>query len=161
MCEGKTLEEMLDRRAGLIRTDGFFPIAVEDRRPWAYTIGLAETQDHPELLMAGEDLQYVGHLIGVLGDRVIRGETFEPGDVTTEHGHDLEFRSVHPVHLNHGLLNAWFLQYGRTPEIPVLDVVQVVFRDDRVRQPRLDQAWTTFGRQGPAVSRRGRHLRSV
>lgn len=68
------------------------------RRPVAYTIGLWERFNHPEVLMCGFEPLLMQRLLNDIGARVRAGERFEPG---RSYGrvirrYDVAFRGVHP-----------------------------------------------------------------
>jgi hypothetical protein len=98
------------------------------RQPgWAYTIGLVES-DHPEFVIVGLEEHAAAALLGHLAARVLDGEDFEAGEeVTIAPGKSVRFGSVHPAHLERGLLNTWAGYYRsigrRSPELEVLQVV--------------------------------------
>ena len=46
---------------------------------WAFTIGLGERFDHPELLAFAPDPEFLGRLVATLARRVGRGDRFEAG----------------------------------------------------------------------------------
>lgn len=81
-------------------------VADQSSCDWAYSIGLAGSYDHPELLIIGLEASLAGMVIEVLGRgvadgrRISAGETVEAADFLL-----LEARSVDSLWLSQG---AWF-----------------------------------------------------
>ena len=159
MCDGKSLDEVLLEMHLRIAEQGWDLVCVEDGGPnswpWAYTVGLRDGFEHPELLVAGIDLEHAALLLGYLADTV-DDETawYRAGDVLTLADRTVRFRSVHPGHHRTSLLNGWDRYYRALgPPMPALRVLQVVLDDDWFcschggRQPDLSRP--------PAVARTG------
>ncbi len=74
-----------DRIAEDIGADGFHVLKVFDPEgtepSFAYTLGLEETFEHPEIAIFGlnDDLDFMFHVLSGLGARVKKGERFEHG----------------------------------------------------------------------------------
>jgi Domain of unknown function (DUF4262)/Domain of unknown function (DUF4265) len=116
--------------------------------PWTYTIGLWTSFGHPELSMFGVDPAQAALLLNLMGERVLRGERFEPGHA---HGRVLSEQDVRVV----GVRPEWYSPYfgmaidWYLDEFPMLQVVLPDgagrFPDDprselRRGQPLLDSA---------------------
>jgi hypothetical protein len=116
--------------------------------PWTYTIGLWTSLGHPELSMFGVDQTQAALLLNLMGERVLRGEHFEPGRaygrVLAEQ--DVRVSGVRPEWYApyFGMAIDWYLD-----EFPMLQVVLPDragrFPDDprselRRGQPLLDSA---------------------
>jgi len=86
MCEGFSLEDVLALDEAHIAEYGFMVVGVgreddERRAPWAYTVGLLDAADHPELIIAGASLQLSGAFLSGLAHMVLDdGDRFEAGD---------------------------------------------------------------------------------
>jgi hypothetical protein len=146
MCDGATYEEVLrdlDRR---VRHFGWAVQGVEGRRPWAYTIGLAEPFDHAELVITGVAWQLSLHVLNALGMMVATGEVLVPGrDSVAVCETEVAFGGIHPVHISNGLVGMWPALYvdHRRVEPPPVDFVQALPLPGR-RLP-LDVPYTTLG----------------
>ena len=79
MCDGATYEETLEDLDRVVRRWGWAVQGVEGRRPWAYTIGLAERFGHAELVIAGVEWHLSLHVLNALGMMVATGEVLTPG----------------------------------------------------------------------------------
>jgi hypothetical protein len=47
--------------------------------PWAYSIGLYHTYRHPEMIVVGLPEDLLGSIVSRLGNRVLAGDRFQPG----------------------------------------------------------------------------------
>jgi Domain of unknown function (DUF4262) len=54
-------------------------LADEDGPAFAYTIGLYQSFEHPEILMIGLDLEVMSGILNTLGDDIKQGERYEAG----------------------------------------------------------------------------------
>jgi hypothetical protein len=81
ICDGMTHEEFNQRTMRKIEQYGWVISGVEDGPGlgWAYTVGLLEGFDHPELVVVGLDWPEAVHLLNQLGDRVAAGRLLYPG----------------------------------------------------------------------------------
>ncbi|MBA2427455.1 MAG: DUF4262 domain-containing protein [Actinobacteria bacterium] len=73
MCEGASLDDVRFHIHGLIEGSGWAVIPVEGNTPyrsWAYTVGLVQTFDHPELVVVGLDPLAAGRLLNSIGDAI-------------------------------------------------------------------------------------------
>lgn len=52
----------------------------DDAPPWAFTIGLEHSFEHPELLVAGMELDLLHALLNHLGEQVKRGRVLQDGE---------------------------------------------------------------------------------
>lgn len=78
ICKGTTFDEYLERSGATIGRQGFTLLAVEGDPPWIRTIGLVESFDHPELLLADVPLDVAPDAMGELARRVVEGGRIEP-----------------------------------------------------------------------------------
>lgn len=65
----------------------------------AFSIGLVESHDHPEIVVTGPDLDVLHRLVNAVGEEVRDGRRFEPGHEYAGIVADLRchFRAVHPT----------------------------------------------------------------
>ena len=104
-----------------------------DRAPeYAYSVGLAKSFGHPELVVVGLDDETMQELINDIGDAIESGRSFKDGDVSPDflEGYDVTFRGV-PSHL-HAAQFAWAERYYAEGDFTVL---QVVYPDRNRRWP--------------------------
>src|ERR1700704_1719690 len=76
ICDGGTEEEQQSDRLVRIAVHGFTMVQVEGTSPWTYTIGLAPSFDHPELVVTGVP-GMAGELITDVVDRIREGQRFD------------------------------------------------------------------------------------
>jgi hypothetical protein len=151
---------MDDQIAEAVRKYGWDAISINDHKPpFLYTVGLMETQKHPELIMFGLEANNTHALFSVMIREMSRGRRFaEPGIETVriaEAEHRVGLRQVHPtqhrVYL--GFAMGFCRLIGRVGE---LEAMQVFWPDRNgklpfevgceldvfVLQPRIDLALT-------------------
>jgi hypothetical protein len=129
---------------------GFTVVAVgttDDKRGWAYTIGLVDNFDHPELVVAGVLRRNAGRLVAELGERVVSGLRLDPStSPMLLHEAEVGIRPVHERHLHGDLVSAWHWYHeevGRWEVEP--RAIQLVVPDGghcyrhQTTQPRLDR----------------------
>lgn len=149
MCEGRTLDQYLDRMRELVRTHGWALQSVHGRGPvgWVYTIGLIDSYGHPELLTIDTDIGRAATLLNHLGATIRDGTVLAPGPADAD-GAQVELVAVHPVHVCSDLMATWHNLHGdlTDDERPQLDVLQVrvpriVSAGPRAVRERLDRAF--------------------
>jgi hypothetical protein len=151
MRNGATREEYVRRLHLQIVDRGFTIIQVGTRtenKGWAYTIGLIDSRDHPELVVAGYRLDRAAAVLNQLGTAITAGDRLDiPGDHLVFLGTEIGARPVHERHLEGGLIASWRSYYdsvGRYDLVP--KALQIVLPDDRrcfkcqTTQPRLDES---------------------
>jgi hypothetical protein len=115
MCSGATVKDVVNRLHREIEDRGFAIVPVEDaseKTSWAYTIGLVDSMNHPELVVAGHPLGAAVRVLGELGQAVLGGHRLEPDDSPiTFHGAAVGVVPVHQWHLHQGLIAAWHWYY--------------------------------------------------
>ena len=174
MCNGATREEVLRDLHLQISDRGFTIVSVGttlENKGWAYTIGLIDSKDHPELVVAGYPLGGAVVVLDQLSAAVLAGDRLDiPGDHLVFCGAEIGARRVHERHLRGGLIASWQSYYqsvGRHDLVP--RALQIVLPDGRccsehqTAQPRLDDnhhvAFAGLTRQQrrarPAAIRRG------
>jgi hypothetical protein len=121
-------------------------IAGDDRAPpWAFTIGLEHSFEHPEVLVVGMELELLHALLNHVGEQVKRGRRFEDGERADGvlENRPPEFRTVaarwHGAFVGNA---AWFYRERS------FRVLQCFWPDSEGRlpwEPGFDPAW--HGRQ--------------
>lgn len=103
------LDEIIARHKAHIARYGFTIQAVlgdGDRPPYAYTVGLSVTYNHPEVFIVGIHPKYVAELIGPVIEQISQGVRFDkplfaPGIIP---GYEIPFRPMSEEGvLDHGL----------------------------------------------------------
>jgi hypothetical protein len=160
ICDGATPEEARANRARSIDTNGWGIIGVQpspQNEPWAYTVGLVEAFEHPELIVVGIDLDIAGLVLHDLATCVTAGVELAPGRRAPVVGIEVEFAEVHPAQFGHGVFTAWFDHYRvfKASDLP-LSALQVVppaelgCCDHPGCRPRLDLPERTLDRRRPS-----------
>ena len=111
-CDGFSREEALAHDAALIEKHGFMVMGVvhggdPEKRDWAYTIGLGDRADHPELIVAGASFEFTGPWLNELGRRVLTGERFAAGDAVPTSQGTARFDTVHEIQFRLGTFDGW------------------------------------------------------
>jgi len=151
MCNGATREEVFRDLHAQMVDRGFAIVPVGTRienKGWAHTIGLIESKDHPELVVAGYPLVRAVGILGELSVAVMAGDRLDiPGDRLVLRCTQIGARPVHETHLQGGLIASWHSYYksvGRYDLVP--QALQIVLPDERhcfehqTTQPRLDES---------------------
>src|SRR5262249_11226590 len=108
MCEGFTLEEMLDHDLEVIERHGFLVTGVDhEDAPWGYTVGLHDSTGHPELVLAGPKWEFGGQLLLEIGAAVLRGARFAVGDTWRSSEGRVRFGAVDPIQFRLDTFNVW------------------------------------------------------
>ncbi len=120
-----------------IEEHGWFVALVNDESTtpttyFAYTIGLEQTQDHPELIMVGNSPDMLPSLINEVGNRIKRGDLLRDGSEISEliAGSVCISKSMHSTwyrdYLGYGL---WYHGHEN------FEVMQIFWPDDKGRFP--------------------------
>jgi hypothetical protein len=131
MCEGFSLDDVLALDAAHIAEYGYIGIGVDVEppdTPWAYTVGLLDAADHPELIIAGPSLATCGPILSMLAHAVLDdGERFEAGDRIDLGRGDAVIGPVHDIQYELETFNFWhnLADFGAIRS-PALEAVQVV-----------------------------------
>ena len=136
MCEGMSLDDIIERDAELIRKHGFTMVGVtangddpHDPINWIYTVGLLDTAAHPELVIAGAPLSVGASLMSAFARAVLDGERFLVGDRIDLGGEfgDARVGAVDEIQYRLDTFNMWHnLQAADVLQTDKLEVVQVV-----------------------------------
>jgi len=130
ICQGASDDELLFGIYGRIHNFGWGIEYVQGRGvsdSWGYTIGLTEGFGHPELALAGSDMQTTALLINSIGRAISRGDMPTPGELFVCNGNQLLLVEVHSAHYERGTFGMWNFYYDHLEEAPeehrVLEVV--------------------------------------
>ncbi|HZP31295.1 MAG TPA: DUF4262 domain-containing protein [Acidimicrobiia bacterium] len=161
ICDGFTIEEVIADDAAKIAEHGFMMQAVsasgrgDDPRSWVYTVGLLDMVGHPEMIVAGVDVETGGRVLSHLANSAIDDdERFEPGDVVELGTGCAEVGTVHAVHYgrNRGVFNVWYtMKQVRAVRARRLRAVQIFLPSElcpfgeRSWQPDLSDPATRLG----------------
>lgn len=110
ICDGMTHQESMERMHAHVSSGSWALQGVEageHQRPWAYTIGLVQNFGHPELVIIDGDLQDNAIILNQLSEWVREGDRFVPGMLIESDGCAIEFGTVHPSYVRHGLCASW------------------------------------------------------
>jgi hypothetical protein len=147
ICDGMTGETSRRQRRESIDRYGWAVVLVEAEpvsSAWAYTVGLVESFDHPELIVTGLAPWPAGALLNELADYVRRGGRLTPGDIVSDpHRKPLRFGKVHDAHWDHGTFAMWRDLYEHLgPPYPEPHAVEVILPR---RVPRLHRNPRSYG----------------
>jgi hypothetical protein len=132
MCEGFSLDDVLALDAARIAEYGFIVIGVgsgeTDPSPWAYTVGLLAAADHPEMIIAGVDLDTSGSLLAALARSILDdGDRYEVGHTINVRPGVARVGEVHEIQYGLQTFNMWHSldEYGAAGPHE-LEAVQIV-----------------------------------
>jgi Domain of unknown function (DUF4262) len=93
-----------------------------DRPGFAYSFGLFEEFQHPEIIIFGLDSAIMHRIINNAGNQIQKGIRYSDGDVTKEllEGYDCAFRRVNP--LQYRGTCAWAVWFYGNADFPVLQL---------------------------------------
>jgi hypothetical protein len=141
ICDGGSFEELLSDQFVRIALEGCVMVAVDSTPEWAYTIGLAHSFDHPELVVTGLPSASANHVLAAVVDRVREGERFTASsprlslcECTTA-----TFGMVHPGQWDSGRFAHWVRYYDWVgDEPPRREALQVLWDKDGRYPPDPD-----------------------
>jgi hypothetical protein len=148
-CQCEPVDVFVARVGERISTFGFTVVSVgttDEKRGWAYTIGLVDNVDHPELVVAGVVRAKAARIVRELAQQVLGGLRL---DKCTSRilwqDSEIGIRPVHERHAHGHLLAGWHWYHedlGRWELEP--SALQLVVPDGnhcylhQTTQPRLD-----------------------
>jgi Domain of unknown function (DUF4262) len=148
MCKGATRDEVRQNLYLQICTNGFALVPVGrgwDDNGWAYTLGLVDSHNHPELVVAGVPLGKAVTVLDQLATSVLDGTRYDTSDRAAAFNAEIGFAEVRALHIRRGLMDGWIDYYGAAGRRDLdLRVLQVVLPDGtrchehQRSQPRLD-----------------------
>ena len=175
MCEGLSQEDVFAEESAIIEKHGYLVTGVGAGEPthWAYTVGLLDRADHPELIVAGPPFEIAGATINHVGRQILEGTRFDVGDtVVVPEGElfecetTLRVGAVDPIQYRLGTFNVWFAlaDHGavRSEELRAVQLIappDVICGCGRCEQPDLARPESRVGvapLEPPAVPARRR-----
>jgi len=113
MCDGASPEEVDQWMEATIARAGWAVTGVEDDHvvDWAYTVGLVDGFNHPELIVVGMGPGAL-RTLDEIGERVRAGERFGPMSVVEIGEHLFPFGPVDPGQFDTEVFNGWTSYYG-------------------------------------------------
>jgi hypothetical protein len=173
ICDGLSLDDVLEDDAARIAEHGFVLVGVEDPEgpedhpPWAYTVGLLDAADHPEMIITGVPTELSGSLLSLLARSVLAGERYEVGEtIGLGHGRgSARVGAVNEIQYELSTFNMWHqLHLHGAVRASELQAVQIIlpsarFCSDHGVQPRLDDPAARVNVRRPRANRaqRRRH----
>lgn len=105
--------------------------ASDTEPPFAYTVGLTESFDHPELVVVGQRPEMMQFMLNECADRVKSGTRLQPGAQLDEviEGFQVEIRALDPALLRFLGYARWF--HGERP----FEALQILWPDQEGRFP--------------------------
>lgn len=125
ICNGTSFEQFLLDVIDDIRTTGWHVSGVEPelgRNGWAYTVGLMDSYDHPELVIVDDDWTRGAWILNALGKAVRDGAVFAPGERIHLGAAHAEIVDVHPVHRAGDLMGTWHTVHAPGSDTLPLDL---------------------------------------
>jgi hypothetical protein len=178
ICDGGTHEELQDRIGCSIERKGWYVAGVEKpggRLDWAYTIGLSERFDHPELVVTGRACwDCAVDMLDKAARQVAAGRRLDVGDSLALFPGAARAGAVHPEQWAGDRFAQWWRYYGGVGAPPEARALQLIWLDDdgtwqddarrprRWSRERLDQTpgtGLTSRTGGPPTKRRRSHRR--
>ena len=130
---------MEEEIAEVVREHGWFAASIRDHQPpFLYSIGLMQTQNHPEFIMFGREVQSMHALFSQLVRNIRAGQSFaKPGVYAVNIGRDehrVGFRRVDPTQheLYLGFAMGYCRHIGRWGE---LEAMQLFWPDSSGKFP--------------------------
>ena len=108
---------MFSEDAAIIEEHGYLVTGVGSADPphWAYTVGLLDRADHPELIVAGPHFRIAGSIVNHVGRQILDGARFDAGNTLFvpegqlfECDTTLRFGAVAPIQYRLDTFNMWF-----------------------------------------------------
>ena len=109
MCDGYTWEETCQWYHDAMQVHGWAVVGVDDETltGWAYTLGLVEGYDHPELIEVGMSWKGAQRALNELGAQIQAGARFTTDSVAEMGDHLWTFGPVAEEQFDHETFNAW------------------------------------------------------
>jgi len=166
ICNGKTIEKIIERDARVIAERGYIVEGVDSGREdtsWAYTVGLVDVAQHPELIVAGVEARFAMALVNHLAQWVLDGNRFHVGDEIELAGEDIAtIGAVHAVQHELDTFAMWHRLHAAGVVHEPLQACQVVLpivmfcASHAHTQPVLADPTTRLGPPGEHANRAAR-----
>ena len=151
VCEGFSQEDELLLTAATIAEYGYMVMGVGAASgdppggpEWAYTVGLLDRADHPELIVAGPEFVSTGALLNEIGRSILAGPRYAVGDTFRSSSGVVRFGAVDPIQYRLGTFNVWhdlermgLLHVGPLEALQVFAPPEWLCAGHRDRQPVL------------------------
>jgi hypothetical protein len=115
VCEGFSIEDVTVLGATRIAEHGYGIQGVigpggddDGTGSWAYTVGLLDAADHPELIVAGLLPTDGSSLLSLLAGAVLEGERFKIGDTIDLGEFVAEVGAVHDIQYELATFSTWY-----------------------------------------------------
>jgi Domain of unknown function (DUF4262) len=168
ICNGMTHEELFEREAALIAEHGYIVRGVDgdaDHESWAYSIGLVDIADHPELIVVGVETMFAMRFVRLLSEWVLDGDRLSVGDkIQIADQGVARIGAVHDIQYTLETFASWHALHERGAVEGLLEAVQVVLPSRMFcavhahQQPLLDDPHARVG-QRVRVNRAARRRR--
>jgi hypothetical protein len=147
LCDGASQDEVLFHIHGVIHRYGWFIQYVQHKRvsrSWAYTIGMASGFDHPELVIAGVDMETASRVVNQAGEMVERGARLTAGtSIWVPRLGAIRVSAVHRDHFDRGVFAVWDeYHHALGPPYPPMGALELVLPGER---PQLLLAESKIG----------------
>lgn len=123
------LDELLFGYHAMIEQQGWMVTAVEGDDAhigWAYTVGLASTLDHPDLVIVGLPAASAHEILQYVIAAIAEGEAVLPGlPIPGPNGQTFATAWVHPAQIAAGLMPMWVNYYASLGAPPAVEAIQV------------------------------------
>lgn len=149
LCEGPERDELLFQLHSAVSDFGWVTASqgwADLGVGWLHTVGLTSV-GHPELVLLDIPPDIGEAILEPLAEGVLDGEVLVPGDHVDLGGFDAELVSVHPAHLDSGLLLGATAYYGALGHHEPVDGLQVLVPTSSfycathtIDPPRLNEA---------------------
>lgn len=111
-CDGYSEDEVARSIDLAVRVHGWALIPVEDERPWAYTVGLLETYQHPELVVTDLELSVEVSIINWAVRQIASRGMIDEAELARR---ELRAAEVHRSHDAGDWFGTWCRHYKRFP----------------------------------------------
>jgi hypothetical protein len=133
VCEGFSIEDVTALDAVRIEENGWVVQAVVGSRgpddgteSWAYTVGLLDVADHPELIMTGVAPSIASSVLSMLSESVVRGERYLVDETIDLGGAVAVVGAVHEVQYARDTFSTWYrLRSAGVLHSRLLEAVQI------------------------------------
>ena len=130
ICDGMSHEELFEREAELIAEHGYIVRGVNGdgaHKSWAYSIGLVDIAEHPELIVVGVEAGFAMKLVQLLSEWVLDGDYFFVGDTIQLADQGIaRIGSVHDIQYKLETFASWYALRALGAVHADLEALQIV-----------------------------------